>query len=78
MNTLIGLAISLCGWGMGVFFAGVSLYAMAGAIIRMDIKLFLGGLICLLTGFVIWWVLVTLASTYGIPKPRLSRRRKNR
>lgn len=78
MNKLIGLVIALCGWGMGIFFAGVSLYAMGGALIRLDIKLFMGGIICLLTGFVIWWVLVTFASTYGIPKPRLSRRRKQR
>lgn len=78
MNKLIGLVIALCGWSMGIFFAGISLYAMGGAALHLDAKLFFDGIIGLLVGFVTWWVLVSLASIYGIPRPRLLRQRKQR
>lgn len=78
MTKLIGLVIALCGWGMGIFFLGVSVYAMGGAVVQMNTTLFFDGIVCLLLGFVTWWVLVSLASLYGIPKPRFSTRRKRR
>ena len=78
MNTLIGLVIALCGWGMGLFFAGISLWAMGGAMIRLDATLFFDGTVTLLMGFLTWWILVSMASLYGIPRPRLIRTRKQR
>lgn len=78
MRTLIGLVIALCGWVMGLFFAAISLAAMGGGILRMDAKLFFDGAGTLLVGFVTWWILVVMASPYGIPRPRLVRKRKQR
>jgi len=78
MRWFTGVLLVVSAWVLAAFYLFIGLNALGGAIVWLDQPLFVSGIISLVTGAAVWWVLLFLGAVAGIRRPRFIRGRSRR